>query len=283
MRRQLPRILLDLFLFLALGAIFFALTFPADRLAARINASLQGVGGGALSVEDAHYRFPFSLRARRLMLAAGGRNWELGQVTVTPRLLSLLREERRFRLLLDGGWGALPVELTLRRDGSWAARLAEGKADLALHPALEGLPLAVGGKAVLSLDLSGVKGTMEGAGGAGTFAVADAQAAGKKLTDLGVGSLAWKRVSLAWSLEKGILTLKDGRLEGDLGGTVAGTVRLAPRSWASSTLSLAAELKPAPGAALPGALALLAGSGQLPFRVTGTLGAPQLGVGEAGR
>jgi type II secretion system protein N len=283
MRRQLPRVILDLALFLALGALFFALTFPADRLAARINASLQGVAGGALAVEDARYRFPFSLRAQRLMLVAGGRSRELGRVTVTPRLLTLFGGERRFRVLLDGKWGELPVELTLRRDGSWAARLAGGSADLALHPALEGLPVALGGKSVLSLDLSGVKGTMEGAAGAGTLAVTDAQAAGKKLADLGVGTLAWKRVSLAWSLENGILTLKDGRVEGDLGGTLSGTVRLAPRSWASSALSLAAELKPAPGAALPGALALLAGSGSLPLRVGGTLGAPQLGAGEGGR
>lgn len=281
MRRWLPRALAYLAFFLAAGLLFFLLGFPQARLDAAVNARLAAATGGALSVEGSRYRFPLSLAAERLWLTAGGKKVELGRLTLTPRILSLLGKAPSWSVLLSGGWGRLPVDLELEKGGLWKAATSGGLVDLARHPGLAGLPVDLSGKASPSLRLSGVKPSLEGAVGEGELLVTGAEVKGKLLEAFGLSPLALTRLQLPLALDKGILTLRDGRVEGGFSGTLSGTSRLAPARPSLSSLDLTLSLRPSPELR-PRVGQLLPALGQ-PFvvRLTGTVGQPAYALNPA--
>ncbi len=286
MRRHLPRILAYLAFFLAAGILSFIVTFPAENLDGMVNRRIVRAGGGALRVEGSRYRFPLSLAAERLSVIAGGRRIELGRAVITPSLLSLAGKYPAWTVRLGGDWGEIPFSLVTGKTGPWRLSTVGGTVDLARHPALISLPLALEGKAAVSFSLSGVKGSLEGASGRGELVVTQGVAGGAPLKDLGLPSLRLSRLSLPLTLDRGILTLHEGKVEGDFIGTVSGASRLALTQPLLSSLDLALALRPSAETRgkLGPALALLEGAGggsggMVNLRVTGTWGQPALGLG----
>jgi type II secretion system protein N len=292
MRAWLPRAILYLLFFLASAGVFFVAGFPAERLDLLVNARLAKAGGGALRVEGSHYRFPFSLAADRLTLATGARIIELGRLTATPSPLSLAGKAPAVSLVLEGEWGRVPIRLVVEKAGPWRAEVAEGRVDLGRHPALASLPLKLTGEGAVRMSLSGVRGTTEGLTGQGELLLARAAAGGKLLEGLGVPSLGFSRVVLPWSLDRGVLAIREGKVDGDLIGTVSGISRLAPQKLPLSSLDFTVALRPAGEAAprLAPVFALLGaggaagapGAGGITLRITGTAGQPAVAV-SAGR
>jgi type II secretion system protein N len=287
MSRHLPRILGYLAFFLAAGVISFVATFPADRLDELVNRRLDLAGGGAFRVEGSRYRFPLSLAAERLTVAAGGRRIELGGAVVTPSVLSLAGRSPAWTVRLRGEWGEIPLSLVTGKAGPWRLSTQGGKVDLARHPALTAFPLSFEGKAAVSFSLAGVKGALEGASGRGELVVTQAAVGGKLLQAMGVDALRFSRLSLPLVLERGILSLREGRVEGDLIGTVSGTSRLAPAEPLRSSLEISLSLRPsAETMARTGPVLALLGGGAgggvqaLNLRLSGTWGSPSLGAGE---
>lgn len=269
------------FLYLCLTLVFFIMNYPAENLTAALNRRLSLVSNRALRVEEVSLKPLLSLKLGGVSVDMG-KNWQvLGDAVVSPLFVPLLTGKKAVKGNLDGPW----VESRFRagyRDGGWDLDVNSLTVKLETLPLPEDLPLELDGNAEAVLELEVPDASSIQLEGQGQITGTDIQASGGVLEPLGISPLRFPSLSVFFTVQNNVLTLKENNLTGDISASARGTVRLVPSQPGSSHLDLTLDI--VPGAevrdSLAPVLSLLGirqrANGRIVLRIRGTIDRPSV-------
>ncbi|MDT8395749.1 MAG: type II secretion system protein GspN [bacterium] len=282
MKRQgVYRYLIYIAIFSVFTSLFFLYGFPAERLTSIVNGRLSTMTGSAASVDEASLGFPLALKLKGMETAWSGESVLLGDAFVSPDLVGLLTGKKGGRIRLKGPLGT--ARLSIRTGGPGARITVKSLvADLqgvsgALQSPVQVDGFVEGSAAFETADLASGKWN-----GRGTVKADSVILTGPLLEAFGMAPFELAGLKAAFSLEENLLTLGENSIEGDLGASARGTIRLVPARPGSSRLDLVVDLRPgigmrekiSPLLTLMGARPRADGSVQL--KVRGTVGRPSV-------
>lgn len=269
-------------LFILFTLLFMPVNYPSERLTDQVNGWILEESGGALSVERARIRLPFSVQAEGITLRLDEGSLGMGSASVRPRLLGFLSGKRSASVRIDNPW--LRSRLDLRSSGQgWGVEVRSMEIDLSgLPDEIMTIPLELEGKVGVTLKLVSDAGSGGVTTGEARIVSGPVEMSGALLETLAIAPLRLSGVSAVATVKDNVLTLGETTVQGDLSASAKGVVRLSPGDYAASRLELTVDLKPESGTRerLTPLFSLFGArprpDGSVSIRIRGTVGKPSI-------